>query len=119
MRLRTQFAIGMIRHRSRRVGSVDLPIVGQVSIHAEDGRALLFPQSGGGLVLDWFAFLAYLRRHGRAVRFCKPSGAVLWGRHHSHGRNWLKLCANPTESYQRGRRSEGWVLCTLPKGVRP
>lgn len=79
MRLRTNFATGEMRHRSRRVGSCVLPFVGETAIHVEDGRALLFPANGRGcIVRDWFSFNEYLRRHQQAATVCDGCGDILY-----------------------------------------
>lgn len=67
MRLRTTFAVSNLRFRSRSVGRERLPVVGWCSIHVEDGRALIFPESGGCIVVDWFRWCEFLRRRERVT----------------------------------------------------
>lgn len=63
MKIRDRYAVKMFRGRSRCVGNCLLPVVGLAAVHVEDGRALLFPGSGGCIVKDWFAFCRWQRRH--------------------------------------------------------
>lgn len=62
MRIRTKYAVTTLRRRSRCIGNTLLPILGLAAVHIEDGRALLFPGSGGCIVVDWFRFCKFERR---------------------------------------------------------
>lgn len=39
-----------------------LPVVGLCEVWAHDGKAHVFPGSGGMLRSDWFAFMRFVRR---------------------------------------------------------
>ena len=68
MRLKERWQIDGMRRSCRAMVKHPSLIVRWYGCLAEvwclDGKAVVFPATGRALVVDWFAFMRYARRHG-------------------------------------------------------